>query len=266
MNRYTYCHNNSIYYNDKSGNAVETVVDVAGLAYDSYEFAKDPSLVNGLFWVWSAASIIIPFIPGSYVARGVSTGTKLISGAGDIYQTANRLENASTVAETVTSTVKASENFAGSVTDARQLLSSDEFIQAVNGSSDILTQGKNPEYFYRTMSANDYEYLLKNKLLSPTGETFISPSMSYSSKYQGVLVEFKMQPGTTDLLTQIGVRNDSILTNMYYGNMPFVQKGWTNTNAFFKAEGDVINIGLGHGNALDIFNNNIDSFNVIKLQ
>ena len=164
LNRYTYCHNNSIYYNDKSGNAVETVVDVAGLAYDSYEFAKDPSLVNGLFWVWSAASIIIPFIPGSYVARGVSTGTKLISGAGDIYQTANRLENASTVAETVVSTAKASENVIDSANDIKTVLSSEELVEIVNGSTNTLSSGRtmmNPQsinFSQATVSSNVNKY------------------------------------------------------------------------------------------------------------
>jgi len=42
--------------------------------------------------------------------------------------------------------------------------------------------------------------------------------------------------------------------------MPLVSKGWTATSAFFKGEGDQINIGLGRGTALDIFNEGLIAF------
>lgn len=42
--------------------------------------------------------------------------------------------------------------------------------------------------------------------------------------------------------------------------MPDVGKGWKETSAFFKAEGEQINIGLGKGKALDIFNQGIQRF------
>ncbi len=42
--------------------------------------------------------------------------------------------------------------------------------------------------------------------------------------------------------------------------MPQVSKGWQMTNAFFKGEGKIVNIGLGKGDALDIFNQAIKSF------
>lgn len=45
--------------------------------------------------------------------------------------------------------------------------------------------------------------------------------------------------------------------------MPIVQSGWSTSNALFKGEGTQINIGLGKGSALDIFNNNIIDFRVI---
>ena len=54
--------------------------------------------------------------------------------------------------------------------------------------------------------------------------------------------------------------------------MQTVSKGWTQSNAIFKGEGRTgnkstsfaqINIGLGKGKALDIFNNNIIKFEEI---
>jgi len=41
--------------------------------------------------------------------------------------------------------------------------------------------------------------------------------------------------------------------------MTFVESGWTTISAYFKAEGDDINIGLGRDTALVIFNDgNVD--------
>lgn len=59
----------------------------------------------------------------------------------------------------------------------------------------------------------------------------------------------------------MGVRNAA--AGHPYGYLPLVGKGWKATNAFFKVEGTQINIGLGSGNALNIFNSNIQNFNVI---
>jgi hypothetical protein len=48
-----------------------------------------------------------------------------------------------------------------------------------------------------------------------------------------------------------------------YPDMPLVSRGWTSTSAFFKGEGGIINIGLGRGPALDIFNDAIEGFEVV---
>jgi hypothetical protein len=62
------------------------------------------------------------------------------------------------------------------------------------------------------------------------------------------------RPGTTDALVNVGVRDSSALTAQAFPDTPLVSKGWTATSAFFKGEGNQINIGLGRGAALDIFN------------
>jgi hypothetical protein len=47
--------------------------------------------------------------------------------------------------------------------------------------------------------------------------------------------------------------------------MPSPQKfpGWTRTSAYFKGEDGFLNIGLGRGPALDIFNDAILGFEVV---
>jgi hypothetical protein len=46
--------------------------------------------------------------------------------------------------------------------------------------------------------------------------------------------------------------------------MPLVSKGWNAVSAFFKAEGGQVNIGLGRGPALDIFNNAMTGFERLR--
>lgn len=97
--------------------------------------------------------------------------------------------------------------------------------------------------------------------MGKAGETFISPTQAFSEGYDWGLVEFKVKTGTTDALLDIGVGDSSMLVNSTY-DLPTVQKGWTSGNAFFKGEGTQINIGLGKGNALDIFNDDIINWDV----
>jgi RHS repeat-associated protein len=119
------------------------------------------------------------------------------------------------------------------------------------------------ELFYRTMSQADFEELQATGSIPATSETFISPSLEYASRYEGVTVQFSVDAGTTDALAEVGVRDSSNVVTAAYPDMPAVSSGWTDTSAFFKGEGGIINIGLGQGTALDIFNSAIQSFEVI---
>jgi RHS repeat-associated protein len=120
------------------------------------------------------------------------------------------------------------------------------------------------ETYYRTMSQSHYDQLVATGKLPPTSETFTSPTQSFSEDYQGVLVKFNMEPGTTNSLEGIGVRDNSAAARSAYPDMPGVSKGWTSENAFFKGEGDQVNIGLGKGKALDTFHSNIKSFDKVR--
>ena len=117
--------------------------------------------------------------------------------------------------------------------------------------------------FYRTMSADDYATLQASSKLPAGTETFISPSSSYASTYNGVTVKFTVRNRTVNWLTKIGVKDGSTLVGSMYSSMPMVSKGWMATNAFFKAEQGIINIGLGYGRALDIFNKCIVMFGLL---
>lgn len=84
LNLYNYCGSNPIAYEDSTGHFWETAFDVASLAWSAYDFIKKPNLVNGLFLAWDIASVVVPFVPGSYVAKAVkyiTKGAKYISKA-----------------------------------------------------------------------------------------------------------------------------------------------------------------------------------------
>jgi len=75
-----------------------------------------------------------------------------------------------------------------------------------------------------------------------------------------------LRPGTVSQLQNIGVRNAAIGHPLKH--LPLVQSGWKGANAFFKLEKTAlnpnhINIGLGNGRALNIFNSNIQNFRKI---
>ncbi|MEN7547394.1 RHS repeat-associated core domain-containing protein [Rapidithrix thailandica] len=120
------------------------------------------------------------------------------------------------------------------------------------------------ETFFRTISREHADILESTGKLPATKETFTSPTKVFSDGYEGVTYEFTMKDGTTAELEKIGVRDNSRLTRRKYLDMPEVKPGWTQNHAYFKQEGPKgrkqINIGLGKGKGLDIFNKNIDSF------
>jgi hypothetical protein len=149
---------------------------------------------------------------------------------------------------------------AGSADDAGTAVAgvADEATAGVAGFADEAT-----ETFYRSMSQAHYDQLLATGKLPATSETFISPSKAFAANYDGVLVQFNVRGGTTQALQGVGVRDVSKATGEAYGRLPIVSKGWTKGNAYFKREGELVNIGLGRGAGLDIFNANIINFSMI---
>ena len=95
-------------------------------------------------------------------------------------------------------------------------------------------------------------------------------------------MEFKLNPGTTNELMNIGVKSKKQISgimvnpNYNYSKLPNDFKGWGNNHAMFKLEKTIqknpiikdpynVNIGLGseEGKALSIFNDNIIDYKVI---
>ena len=121
------------------------------------------------------------------------------------------------------------------------------------------------EVYYRTMSLKNYESFKKTGKIPATGETTISPTQAFSEGYDGVLVKFKVKKGTTDKLIDIGVRDESSILADKFPNMPKSKDGWGKNHARFKKEDEQLNIGLGKGKGLDIFNENIVEVDIINM-
>lgn len=96
LNLYTYCYNNPIRYTDPSGNVpVETVIDIASIGWSAADFISNPSWANAGFLAWDVAAALLPYVPGSYVAKGA----KLIGKADDVADVARALSKADNIAD-----------------------------------------------------------------------------------------------------------------------------------------------------------------------
>ncbi len=121
------------------------------------------------------------------------------------------------------------------------------------------------EVFYRTISKSNYNQLLKNKKLLGTGEATTSPNQIFSEGYEGILVQFKVNRGTIQRLEEIGVaaqNNKNVL--LKHPNLKADVAPWNIKYARFKLEKGQVNIALGKGRALKIFNDNLVEFKFIK--
>lgn len=120
----------------------------------------------------------------------------------------------------------------------------------------------NNEIIYRTIPKIHYNTLKEIGKLSATTETSISPALSYSEGYDGVLVRFTLKSGTINKLLSVGGGvNEPAQKRL---GLESLGSGWSENKAGFKTEGNQMTIHLGKGKGLDIFNNNIVAYNRMK--
>jgi RHS repeat-associated protein len=72
LNRYTYVNNCPLKYTDPTGHFLDWIFDAVAVAYDIYQFAKDPSWSNAGMLGLDVILAIIPFVPAG---AGIAAGT-----------------------------------------------------------------------------------------------------------------------------------------------------------------------------------------------
>lgn len=82
-NIYLYCENSPIIYKDSTGYAIETIFDAASVIWSLVDLVTKPSWTNLGYVIWDVVSIVVPCLPGSYVAKGGKIVIKVASKASD---------------------------------------------------------------------------------------------------------------------------------------------------------------------------------------
>jgi RHS repeat-associated protein len=78
INDYAYCGNNPVGRVDADGQIVETIADVASIGWSTYDLIKNPSWANLGYLAWDVGATAVPFVPGSYVAKGAKIASKAV--------------------------------------------------------------------------------------------------------------------------------------------------------------------------------------------
>jgi hypothetical protein len=122
------------------------------------------------------------------------------------------------------------------------------------------------EVFYRTISQEDYNKLMQTGRMPATTETSTSPTQAFSESYQGVLVKYYVQHGTIDKLTEFGTTDGHEVVREQFGELVKLPAGtgWIDDYARFKYEKGQVNIQLGRGPGIDIFNANLIAFERVR--
>jgi RHS repeat-associated protein len=75
-NLFAYCDNNAVSRLDSNGYIWETILDVAGIGWSAYDLVTKPSWANAAYLAWDIGATALPFVPGSYAARGLRAASK----------------------------------------------------------------------------------------------------------------------------------------------------------------------------------------------
>lgn len=128
LNLYTYCHNNPVSGTDSTGHFLDTLLDIASLAYDIYSFAKDPTPSGALDVALDIVGLAAPGIPSA----GLKVGVHAAETAYDAYKAVDAVHDASKVAKTVAKVSKESDTALKAVDAAKDIRNADYLQDSLN--------------------------------------------------------------------------------------------------------------------------------------
>lgn len=129
------------------------------------------------------------------------------------------------------------------------------------------------DIFYRIMTQEDYDILRNSyKLVAGASkETTTSPTLAYLENlgFDGVIVKLYTEKGTIEELLNKGISDGAEHTKLHFPSLiqPNDASGWPLKNVRFKTEGGSnpqVNIQLGQGPGLEIFNKRLFFFEAIS--
>lgn len=288
---YAYVSNNPIYFLDVNGEFAGTITGlITGAifgAIDSYLSDVDftPSVVRGAL-AGAAAGAAADLTVGTFgTGPAAMLGAGVVSGV--VGSAASQFMSNSTISlqqTAIDGAVGGAFGYAGSkaapyVRKGAQAVGgymegqvakmmAPAATEMVESFSQITTKGNtlpslnNVTKVFRTMP-HEASLIFDETGHMPAGtETMVSTTRFFSRQYQGVKYEIDIKPGTIAELEAIGVRDDGNINP--YKHLPKIGQDWMKENAYFKTEGNQVNIGLGYGKALKIFNENITNFKKYK--
>ena len=135
LNLYVYTAGNPIYYTDPSGHWFETFLDVVSFGFSLYEAIKEPSVGNIVAAVVDAAAIVVPFIPGTGIAKA---GMKVADAADDVYDYYKAADRTYETIDNFVDTGRAIENSTDAMKIGNKVDDSVDILRNVENSADTL--------------------------------------------------------------------------------------------------------------------------------
>lgn len=154
LNLYTYCHNNPVSGTDSTGHFLDTLLDIASLAYDIYSFAKDPTSSGALDVALDIVGLAAPGIPSA----GLKAGAHLAGVAYRAAGAAHGLSKAVGVVAAVSKNGDTALKLTDTVKDAKKA-SKIARTGYSKLSTDALTQGKRYSQKIQMICCQKYQEL-----------------------------------------------------------------------------------------------------------
>ncbi|MEK6896771.1 MAG: RHS repeat-associated core domain-containing protein [Nanoarchaeota archaeon] len=127
LNRYAYARNNPQKYVDKSGNYIESFLDVGFLAYDAYMLIKNPNSRTN--WISLGADFAGLALPG---ATGLGMAVRAADKAGDAVRVAGKMGKGGKVASEIkgaSSGIRTARDVSEGATSADKIIFSEQQVQ-----------------------------------------------------------------------------------------------------------------------------------------
>ncbi len=135
LNLYVYTAGNPIYYTDPSGHWFETFFDILSFGYSLYEAIKEPSVGNIAAALFDAAALVVPFIPGTGMAKA---GMKVADAADDVYDYYKAADRTYDTVDTIVDAGRAIENATEALKIGNKIDDSIDLVRNIENGSDTL--------------------------------------------------------------------------------------------------------------------------------